>query len=715
MGFTDDSDNDLPDWLSELGSDQDGQGTEFSDGSAFGAGEDKPEWITEDSPGSFDLPVEDEEGVPDWLSAIREQEDVAEEPAPESPFASESDEDDDDAWLKNIRTQKMDDYVEEDAEEEEPADFMDTIQALKEEDAQKMPPISDDEPTVRLKDYFADKGEEPPKPEEENEPDWISGLPAMDFEDQAADLPDASEEDAENADWLQSIRDQEAVNRGEVEEELSPAEEETPAEEEEFPKAQAFSEDPKVTGSLPSWMESLQTSGLVLPGEPEEEEELSRASYSEEEISTLFEQDDLPDWLGSDSAPDTGPTAGSVGPLSQGSIPLGEQTDQPIERAELPSWLQAMRPVEAVTSVSETELEKEEEIPAGEKERVGPLSGLSDVLPAEPHIIHFGTPPKTIPGFELSDVQKQHAELLQALIGNEAASTPTQRRTVANPQQILRWVIAILLLTFTFATLWLGNSFQLALPQPEGMPGETLSVISLVNQLTPEDKVLMAIEYQPGLSGELEAASAALVEHVLLRDAQIVLVSSQPTGPGLGEAFLRDNFSSDEYIRTHQYVNLGYVAGGAAGLLSFANDIRHTKSEMAWDQAPLNGIQTITDFALVVVLTEDPDIARSWVEQVRPLLYDAVNLKEVPLVMVVSAQAEPLVYPYYYTNPQQIAGLVSGIGGGAYYENVTGPSIAANYWTAYNVGMMLAVIIIAIGSIYNLARNSLSGSSKGRA
>jgi hypothetical protein len=372
-----------------------------------------------------------------------------------------------------------------------------------------------------------------------------------------------------------------------------------------------------------------------------------------------------------------------------------------------------MRPVEAVTSTTDDELE-EEEVPSGEKERVGPLSGLSDVLPAEPHIIHFGTPPKTIPGFELSEVQKRHAELLQSLTSHEATSTPTKRRTVANPQQILRWVIAILLLTFTFATLWLGNSFQLALPLAETMPGETLSVISLVNELAPEDKVLVAVEYQPGLSGEVEAASAALVQHLLLRDAQIVMVSSQPTGPGLGEAFLKENFSGDEYISSHEYVNFGYVAGGAAGLLSFANDIRQTKSEMAWDQTPLSEIQTIRDFALIVVLTDDPDTARSWVEQVQPLLYDPVNLTEVPLVMVVSAQAEPLVYPYYYTNPQQIDGMISGIGGGAYYETVIGSSVASQYWTAYNVGMMLAVIIVAVGSIYNLARNSLSGSSKGR-
>ena len=300
------------------------------------------------------------------------------------------------------------------------------------------------------------------------------------------------------------------------------------------------------------------------------------------------------------------------------------------------------------------------------------------------------------------------------MVGTEFAITPTKRRTVANPQQILRWVIAILLLTFTFATLWLGNSFTLPLPKPEGMPPENLALISLVNELDESDQVLVAVEYQPGLSGEMEAASSALIQHLLLQDVGIVLISSQPTGPGLGEAFLQGNFKADDYIASRQYVNLGYVSGGAAGLLSFANDIRQTKAEMAWDQPPLNELQSIKDFAMIVVLTDDPDVARSWVEQVQPLLADHVYLTEVPLTMVVSAQAEPLVYPYYYSSPQQIDGLISGIGGGAYYETVTGPGVAASFWTAYNIGLVLAVIIIAIGSIYNLARNSLGGFSKGR-
>ncbi|MBN2045898.1 MAG: hypothetical protein JW757_12815 [Anaerolineales bacterium] len=715
MGFTDDSDNDLPDWLSDLGSDQGDEGIEYGEDSAFDPEEDKPEWITNDPSSGFELPEEDEEEVPDWLAGLREQHSTSTGPKTDADiFLSDDDDLDDQDWLENIRDQ----YVGEEGEgeispeEELDIDFLDTIQALKAEDEQEEPPVSDDEPTVRLQDYFASPEEE--MPAKEDTPDWISGLPSMGFGDRDADQPGEDEAQAEeeaDTDWLRKIRDQEAAERGEPVEE-SPGEPESDIPEGRYPKEQPFSETPEVTGSLPAWMETLQTSGLVLPSEPDTDEELAGAGYSDEEISTLFEQDDLPDWLGSDSAPDTGPSAE---PSAPSRTPEQEEDEKPIERAELPSWLQAIRPVEAVTSVAEDHLPDEQEaLPSGEQERVGPLSGLRDVLPAEPHIIHFGTPPRAIPGFELTEIQRQHADLLKSMVGTESASAPTKRRTVANPQQILRWVIAILLLAFTFAAFWLSNSFTLMLPKPEGMPPENLAVISLVNELSAGDQVLLAVEYQPGLSGELEAASAALVQHLLLQDARIVLVSTQPTGPGLGDAFLQENFKGDDYISSRQYANLGYVSGGSAGLLNFASDIRQTKADMAWDQPPLSDLQTIQDFALVAVLTEDPDTARSWVEQVQPLLENPLTGQEVPMVMVVSAQAEPLVYPYYYTDPQQVAGLISGIGGGAYYETVTGPSIAQHFWTAYNVGLVLAMIIIAVGSIYNLTRNSLSGLSKGR-
>ncbi len=736
MGFSDDSDNDLPDWLSEFGPEDD----------------DQSDRNREDPSDQLNAPEGDQE-EPDWLKDIREQKDVREDA---STFlggrGGNQDEDDEEAWLENIREQYKASDTEglevEGDDEDDQEDFIEKIRALKaeeEDDFEEEPeeegfeqerPLSDEEPTIRLQDWTSaeqppsEPDEEPPglveepgREIEEEQPDWVSGLPDMDFEESNQDSPaffdqQADEDDDDTPSWLSGVEDhvvEEPALEIPPDEVLSveePAEEEPAGQEpdEDTPQSSAFTEDPKVTGSLPTWMETLQTSGLVLPQEAGQEEELEGAGYSEEEITTLFEQDDLPDWLG----PAEGETGADQAEPGEETAPTEVQPEREIERGELPNWLRAIRPVEAVTSAVEEEEEAEEAVDEPEKERVGPLSGLSDVLPAEPHIVHFGTPPHAALGFELTDIQKEYTQLLKSMVEREQAVTPPTRRSVANPQQILRWIIAVLLLAVTIGALWLGNSFTLARPDPVGMPPENLAVVSLVNELGPEDRVLLAFEYQPGLSGELEAASSALVQHLLLQQAQLVLVSTQPVGPGLGEAFLKEHFSGVSYINQGGYANLGYVSGGSAGLLGLAGDIRQGGSDHPWDQPPLDAIQSIRDFSLVLVLTDDPDVARSWIEQVGPALDLDGTGQGIPLAMVVSAQAEPLVYPYYSASPRQISGLVSGVTGGAYYENVVGSSTASGFWTAYNAGLMVAVIIIAVGSIFNLARNSLQGFGKGR-
>jgi hypothetical protein len=117
---------------------------------------------------------------------------------------------------------------------------------------------------------------------------------------------------------------------------------------------------------------------------------------------------------------------------------------------------------------------------------------------------------------------------------------------------------------------------------------------------------------------------------------------------------------------------------------------------------PLQGIEGINDFSMVVVIVDDPDVARAWVEQVQPYLTgDDV---ETPLVMVVSAQSEPLIRPYYEAIPRQLQGFVAGMRGGASYARLTGRvSLTSEYWDAFSAGLTVAAVLIAIGGVVNVA------------
>jgi hypothetical protein len=156
------------------------------------------------------------------------------------------------------------------------------------------------------------------------------------------------------------------------------------------------------------------------------------------------------------------------------------------------------------------------------------------------------------------------------------------------------------------------------------------------------------------------------------------------------------------YQDINQYANLGYIAGGASGLRSFAESPRQIMpyaldGTTVWADGRLAGLNALSDFDLVVVITESPETARNWIEQVEPKLGDS------PLLMVVSAQLEPLVRPYYDGYPRQVDGLVSGLSGGAAYEStMPRPGLARRFWDAFSFGLPTAVLLILIGGLVNI-------------
>jgi hypothetical protein len=324
------------------------------------------------------------------------------------------------------------------------------------------------------------------------------------------------------------------------------------------------------------------------------------------------------------------------------------------------------------------------------------LAGLSDVLPAEPDIIHFGTRSVPVTGFQISTAQKNYAKMLKSMVEEETGAPPVIRRQVALPQQFLRWVIAVLIMLVVFAGVWI-NAAGFDLPIDYAMPNSVIpveerAVIPLMEGLDQNSQVLLAFDYQPGYSGEIEAAAEAVLHHLFLRGAKVSIISTQATGPDIAARFLQTKLS----ITQGQYTDLGYLTGGAAGLANFA-----AAPTAAVANSP---VQDIRQYAMVLVITDDPDLARTWIEQVQTRLDPNQNGTGTPLVMVLSAQAEPLIYPFFQSNPKQVSGIVAGVVGGAIYEHqVTGISgTAEGYWFTYNLTMQIAVVLIAGISLINL-------------
>ena len=150
--------------------------------------------------------------------------------------------------------------------------------------------------------------------------------------------------------------------------------------------------------------------------------------------------------------------------------------------------------------------------------------------------------------------------------------------------------------------------------------------------------------------------------------------------------------------------NLGYLAGGLASLQEFSATPRQAiqfgmqaglTNEYIWNSSSLNDINNISDFGLVVLITDRPETGRAWVEQVQPVLGNT------PFLLLTSAQAAPLLNAYYQSD--QFDGMLAGIQDGiAYPLRPQGSGDEFKSWDSFHYGMLAALALLIIGILINL-------------
>jgi hypothetical protein len=344
-------------------------------------------------------------------------------------------------------------------------------------------------------------------------------------------------------------------------------------------------------------------------------------------------------------------------------------------------------------------------------ESIGPLTGLAGVINASPILSQIQESPVRSTQLHITDKQQTYADLLQKLVDNEGQPQTILQRRVIKQKPLVRTIIAVLLIfsalfPIVFTGVHIGtptNSYNLS------------STKQLIDGLQEGALVLTAFDYQPGLSGEMEAVFAPVLTHLLQRGVYLTLVSTEPTGPLQAERLLTiinpDRNHDDS--TTEKYINLGYLPARTTGLVAFAQAPGQVlplnlEGDYAWFDQPLRDIKSINDFEMVIVATENPEMAQAWIEQVKP------ELDETPLILVVSAQAEPVIRPYFESNPNQIQGLVGGLSAGVNYESLQGGvEVTGKLWDSFSLVLIMAMVIILGGSIIGSisANSNLDGKS----
>ncbi len=423
-------------------------------------------------------------------------------------------------------------------------------------------------------------------------------------------------------------------------------------------------------GELPDWMkpESVRDEPEFPAFLPDFEINKHKTNSADSEVMP-FEAGELPAWLDDVSEPFEKASSGDL---------LGTHED--ISPAELPTWLKQMKPRTAPNQ-SYAELNVFQQI--------GPLAGLQEVLPTSEQNRTFPASRANAGKLLVSDDQKKSAEIISTLLNKMGDSSKLSLPSHKKKFNWLRPAMAMVLVLAILIPLILGNRFD---SEPPAMSAAATQAFSAVQNLEDESTVLVAFDFEPAYSGELSYATKAMLQQLFQKNARLVFVSTNATGPVLAESFLQESiddlnpqWSTEAVVNFNMrnVANLGYLTGGTASLQEFVNNPHQATrfglraaldGVSTWTLPALNNLDSVDDFALVIVLTHSSEIGRTWVEQVQP------HLNGNPIIMVCSSVAAPMLMPYVESG--QINGLVAGInngygyqalaGQGNYYENADG-------------------------------------------
>jgi hypothetical protein len=404
------------------------------------------------------------------------------------------------------------------------------------------------------------------------------------------------------------------------------------------------------------------------------------STLSNQEVDSLFSMN-MPDWL---SRPE--PAGDESAPQE---IAVNAEGGEALSPVDLPSWVQAMRPVEAIISETASSIEDQP------TEREGPLAGFRGVIPA----VQIGSSrrPKPISlKLQASNEQQTSATILEQILLGETAPRPLVSAPEFISQRVLRWVLTGLFLLVLGTTIGLRSQ---QMPVSALLPIEARDVTSLIMNIPDDAPLLVILDYEPALAGEMEAASGPLLDQlVLLRHPHMSFLTTSLNGTALVERLLvNTNINQPDgygYRVGQNYINMGYLPGGESGVLAFIQS-----PPTAIPSSPVLGF---SEYAAIIMLTDHADSARVWVEQLQNLKEIDPALTNQPLLIVSSAQAGPLLQPYVAS--RQVNGLISGLSDAARYEfvNNSRPGIARSYWDAFGVGLMMAIALIILGNLWSV-------------
>jgi len=325
-----------------------------------------------------------------------------------------------------------------------------------------------------------------------------------------------------------------------------------------------------------------------------------------------------------------------------------------------------------------------------------PGSIQSEEFPAE-----FTPASSSLRSINLTDQQRAQAVVLQDLLSDELEPQvpPVKRSKI--PNVLMRWIVGIVLIAALIYTIITAGETTLPSFYIPPMP-QQLSFYNQVESLPQKAPVLVAFDYEAAFSGEIRPMAINVIEHLKQKSATIAAVSIVPAGPILAEDVYAAATPGNTLLQQTdqgEFINLGYLPGGLVSLREFALQpvqastygLQSAADGLSpWSQPALQGISRLSDFSMVIVISDSLETGRAWIEQVQP------TLGKIPLLLVTSAQAGPMLNPYLFSG--QANGVISGFPGNLVYEQLLNKGTSdPTAFLAYRTGMYILLVSMIIG------------------
>ncbi len=206
---------------------------------------------------------------------------------------------------------------------------------------------------------------------------------------------------------------------------------------------------------------------------------------------------------------------------------------------------------------------------------------------------------------------------------------------------------------------------------PVTITTDVRGVFDEIEKLPPGTPILIAVDYEPAGTPEMDPMGKAVLMHAFLKGLRVVGICYFIQGSGLGEELfgkvieMYEEEAGKKLVDGKDYCYLGWKPGLYAMIIGLGEDFKRTCKEdnygrSVYELEILKDIKTLRDFPYMVDLHDDSYIYY-WITYG----HERTGIKIGSMCTAVMASG---MYPYIRTG--QLTGVVGGLKGGSEYEEL---------------------------------------------